>query len=301
MHRELLLLKGIASQGFGNWRKIAEHVGTRTKEEVEQHYNAVYVNSETWPLPVSIACIQVSYRDLHCVQPMDRTFNIEPEQFHTQKRRRISEMSALPLPPVKPAPVSLPGIHEVATFLPGRLEFEHELDHDAEDLIKDLEFGVCLEWDGDQIMEDENDLDVKARLKLAEEKRLGPTAHKGPVTTNGGSKFIGGKGPIPNRLSNGSIVNGHLNGSVAPPPPPPKVQPAPKTEDSTEDDVDEVTQPPPIETKDSLAFKLTLIEMYKQRVEKRDEAKALMFDRGLLEYKKVSYPPYVPCSFLTSI
>jgi len=51
--RELLLVKGIASQGLGNWKKIADHVGTRTKEEVEEHYNSVYVDSPDWPLPVS--------------------------------------------------------------------------------------------------------------------------------------------------------------------------------------------------------------------------------------------------------
>lgn len=55
--RELLLLTGIASQGFGNWKKIAEHIGTRTKEEVESHYNAVYVDSPNWPLPVGFVAI----------------------------------------------------------------------------------------------------------------------------------------------------------------------------------------------------------------------------------------------------
>jgi transcriptional adapter 2-alpha len=48
-----------------------------------------------------------------------------------------------------------------------------------------------------------------------------------------------------------------------------------------------VTQPPPIETKESLAFKLTLLESYMQRVEKRLDSKAVMFERGLLEYKKM--------------
>jgi hypothetical protein len=51
--RELLLVKGIATQGFGNWKKIAEVVGTRSKEEVEEHYNSVYIQSKDWPLPVS--------------------------------------------------------------------------------------------------------------------------------------------------------------------------------------------------------------------------------------------------------
>ena len=45
---------GIVSQGVGNWREISEHVGTRTKEEVEKHYNEVYVDSLEMSLPVSI-------------------------------------------------------------------------------------------------------------------------------------------------------------------------------------------------------------------------------------------------------
>lgn len=53
LERELLLIEGISLQGLGNWQAIAEHVGTRTKEEAEEHYNTVYVTSQDWPLPVS--------------------------------------------------------------------------------------------------------------------------------------------------------------------------------------------------------------------------------------------------------
>jgi transcriptional adapter 2-alpha len=41
-------------QGFGNWQAIADHIGTRTKTDVEQHYNEIYVKSTEWPLPVSM-------------------------------------------------------------------------------------------------------------------------------------------------------------------------------------------------------------------------------------------------------
>lgn len=51
--RELLLITGILLHGIGNWKKIAEHVGTRTKQEVELHYRDVYIASENWPMPVS--------------------------------------------------------------------------------------------------------------------------------------------------------------------------------------------------------------------------------------------------------
>jgi hypothetical protein len=51
--RELFLIEGVAQQGLGNWQAVAEHVGTRTREEVEEHYNTVYIDSPYWPRPVS--------------------------------------------------------------------------------------------------------------------------------------------------------------------------------------------------------------------------------------------------------
>ena len=78
------------------------------------------------------------------------------------------------------------------------------------------------------------------------------------------------------------------------PPPPPKPESPPKhdksednKDENADEDAEEPTQPPPIETKESLTFKLTLLEMYRQRVEKRAEAKAVIFERGLLNYKQV--------------
>ena len=69
------------------------------------------------------------------------------------------------------------------------------LSHEAEDLIKDLEFGVCLEWGGDQIPEDENDVDVKARARLKEELKMRDSMPPGKR--------------LPNGLTNG-IMNGQL-------------------------------------------------------------------------------------------
>ena len=205
---------------------------------------------------------------------MDVDFEIDPTEFHEKKRRRISSMTTSAPPPHKVAPVSAPGVHEVATFLPGRLEFEHELDNEAEDIVKDLEFGICLEWGGDQIPEDENDQDVKARAKWAEEMKAAMQA----------KDTFSGKRP-PNGLVNG-VVNGyHSNGDT--PRRDLSSKPDDKKDDET-DDGDEQTQPPPFETQESLAFKLALLESYYQRVEKRHEAKSIMFDRGLLNYKQVS-------------
>ena len=109
---------------------------------------------------------------------MDVDFDVDPADFHERKRRRISSMTTNAPPPHKVAPVSAPGVHEVATFLPGRLEFEHELDNEAEDLVKDLEFGLVMEFGGGSIPVDENDVDVRARRKLEEEKRRDGTEGK---------------------------------------------------------------------------------------------------------------------------
>ncbi|TDL26026.1 hypothetical protein BD410DRAFT_825937 [Rickenella mellea] len=240
---ELLLIEGITLQGLGNWQAVSEHVGTRTKEEVEEHYNAVYINSPHWPLP-------------------------------ERKRRRISSMSTAATVP-KAAPTSAPGVHEIATFLPGRLEFEHEVDNEAEDLVKDLEFGICLDYGGDQIAIDDNDNDVVARAKLDEERGKGKDWKDKEPHVNG-TRMPGG------------LVNGyHIpNGDTIVKR---ETQATTDPQDNSEAgaDSEEPTLPPPIETSDSLNFKLTLLEMYAQRVEKRVEVKTIIFDRGLLEYKKM--------------
>lgn len=46
------MVEGTSVKGLGNWQAIAEHIGTRTKDEVEQHYNSVYIDSPNWPIPV---------------------------------------------------------------------------------------------------------------------------------------------------------------------------------------------------------------------------------------------------------
>lgn len=53
LSRELLLIDGLLANGMGSWADAAEHVGTRSREEAERHYNEVYVTSPDWPMPVS--------------------------------------------------------------------------------------------------------------------------------------------------------------------------------------------------------------------------------------------------------
>ncbi|KAG5561065.1 hypothetical protein RHGRI_004172 [Rhododendron griersonianum] len=48
---EILLLEGIEMYGMGNWAEIAEHVGTKSKQQCIQHYDTTYMNSPYFPLP----------------------------------------------------------------------------------------------------------------------------------------------------------------------------------------------------------------------------------------------------------
>ncbi|KAI4371621.1 hypothetical protein MLD38_009949 [Melastoma candidum] len=48
---EILLLEGIEMYGLGNWAEVAEHVGTKSKEQCIDHYTKVYMNSPLFPLP----------------------------------------------------------------------------------------------------------------------------------------------------------------------------------------------------------------------------------------------------------
>ncbi|XWS52227.1 hypothetical protein CRYUN_Cryun11dG0048800 [Craigia yunnanensis] len=48
---EILLLEGIEMYGFGNWTEVIEHVGTKSKSQCIDDYNAIYMNSPCIPLP----------------------------------------------------------------------------------------------------------------------------------------------------------------------------------------------------------------------------------------------------------
>lgn len=265
-----MLLEGISLQGLGNWQAIAEHIGTRTKDEVEDHYKSVYINSPNWPLPVCYVFhphINPSHGKL---QRMDLRFDVDASEFQERKRRRISNMNTAPAPNPKVPPTSAPAIHEIATFLPGRLEFEHELDNEAEDLVKDLEFGIVTQCDGDSIPFD----DTAPPPPPGEKPDPGPT----PNSTNQPQKvYTAAKG-------HSALVNGKARD--------PKLEPVDKPGDDDEDaEAEENMMPPPIETDDSVAFKLALLDIYASRIDKRRESKSIMFERGLLEYKKAGCRP----------
>jgi transcriptional adapter 2-alpha len=207
---------------------------------------------------------------------MDLHFDVDASEFQERKRRRISNMNTAPAPPPKVPPTSAPAVHEIATFLPGRLEFEHELDNEAEDLVKDLEFGIVTQYGGDSIPFDDT-------------APPPPSEKPDPPVPNSGSTLdsINQSQTVINGGANGHtpLFNGNAGDQ--------KPEPAEKSTDDEEDaEVEENMMPPPIETEDSIVFKLTLLDVYASRVERRHENKVIMFERGLLEYKKVCQLPH---------
>ncbi|AEE74594.1 ADA2 2A [Arabidopsis thaliana] len=48
---EILLLEAIATYGFGNWKEVADHVGSKTTTECIKHFNSAYMQSPCFPLP----------------------------------------------------------------------------------------------------------------------------------------------------------------------------------------------------------------------------------------------------------
>lgn len=134
---ELLLLEGAEQYGLGSWADIADHIGGyREKDEVRDHYVHTYVESELFPLPE-----RASPGDKRLIEEMPR------EEFQARKKRRIDERkeaiaeAANTAPSVATKPTSsVPSCHEVAGYMPGRLEFENEYFNEAEEAVQHMQF-----------------------------------------------------------------------------------------------------------------------------------------------------------------
>lgn len=137
---ELLLIEGMKNFGCGNWQDIADHIGGRTKEEVEDHFVRIYLNSPTYPVP-----------------QMNKRFDHDPTEFAYRRRERIEEYRRnAKNAAIKQKPsASIPSCHEVQGYMPGRLEFENEYENDAEVTIKDMVFDP-----------DDNETEVELKLTI---------------------------------------------------------------------------------------------------------------------------------------
>jgi transcriptional adapter 2-alpha len=183
------------------------------------------------------------------VQHIDQDFDpTDPEPFQARKKARLEELQSrpIPLPPPKPL-ASAPTCHEIGGFMPGRLEFEHEWENEAEMLIKDMEFGRVYHFGGE---------DQPAAVDPPPTENVGSTADK-------------------QQAASGEAGQGEPEVEVVEPTPPVDEKPLPDGEKEGD------------EPEDELDLKLSILEMFNERYDKRMAAKDLIFDRGLINYKTV--------------
>ena len=233
-------------------------------------------------------------------------------------------MHARPLQMPPPKPVSsAPTNHEIAGFMPGRLDFEIEWENEAENMIKDLSFGRVYRFGGDSQPEklpeeddiaeekDENNAapnqdqqtippDSTAKRKRGVGSGAGKTTQRTDETAPTRTDTVQRQCPDENdgdaaeadgRDSMPSSSVDPLQTGPSPDPKPKskeKEKEEPKAED--EDDNEEVDEEPPLSDEPDLdlELKLTLLEIYNDKYDRRLQAKAVVFDRNLLEYKKVT-------------
>lgn len=153
--------------------------------------------------------------------------------------------------------------------MPGRLEFEHEVDNEAEIPVKDMEFGLVYKYGGDQQpaaqpaevkpADDEEEAEPEAEAEAEDQvevKQEEEDEDEKPLAKAGGKKKGKEKGKA--------------------------------KEKEEEDEAEEPPAEQVVEDEDELEVKLALLEIYFSKLDKREEAKDLIFDRCLTEYKKVS-------------
>jgi len=156
--------------------------------------------------------------------------------------------------------------------MPGRLEFEHEVDNEAEIPVKDMEFGLVYKYGGDQQpaakpaevkpAEEEEEEEAEEEVKEEEEEE---DDEKPLAKANGNA---GGKKKGKEKSK------------------------AKEKEKEKEEEEEEAPGEDVVEDEDELEVKLALMEIYFSKLDKREEAKDLIFDRCLTDYKKVR-PPLV--------
>ncbi|XWS34334.1 hypothetical protein CRYUN_Cryun21dG0030700 [Craigia yunnanensis] len=166
---EILLLEGIEMYGFGNWTEVAEHVGTKSKSQCIDHYNAIYMNSPCFPLPDMSHVMGKSREELLAMAKgngqVKKEFTAHGEltlkeefptgakvKYEAPRKEDPAHQSSSSLTGEPQADRSIgekkprvstdeePSMAELSDYNFKRQEFEIEYDNDAEQLLADMEF-----------------------------------------------------------------------------------------------------------------------------------------------------------------
>lgn len=337
---ELLLIDGAQIYGLGNWADIADHIGNRTKEEVQKHYIETYVEgkdgTEDGELRARKA-VEDAPKGINGIQRLPvvgpnvhfQTI-VDAEEFQSRKRQRIEKLrdsqaafggssSQQPLgpsgKPVPPKPlVSAPTSHsELAGFMPGRLEFEHEYEQDAENYIKDMDFGKVYRYGGDEIL---SELDALGRQAERGHMRMEASGRGGPGLGSRGQK--GAADEEGHEDASGALEQkeddedgdgkedeeneGVAEGEEEEPEEADETLDADQTADGEGDQTTgtggaaNVSASQSVDTDDrapdwdedegDLELKLMILDIYNERLDRRTKRKEFIFSRNLIDYKR---------------
>ena len=154
--------------------------------------------------------------------------------------------------------------------MPGRLEFEHEVENDAELAVKDMEFGLVWKYGGDEQPASQPSRPVDAGDDNDEGDDDETETQEGDVKVK--------EEPMDD-------VQAHAEGS--------RSRQSSSALPSTKRGKGKAKAEPvfDVEDEDELEVKLALLDIYFSKLDRREEAKDLIFDRGLTEHKRVSSEP----------
>lgn len=155
--------------------------------------------------------------------------------------------------------------------MPGRLEFEHEVDNEAEMVVKDFEFGLVYKYGGD-----EQPQSKITRAAADEDEGNEQEEEEGKDGLKDVDDVIVKEEPLDDQPE---ASTSRLPRSSSP-----HKEEAMGAKRKGKANADAAMD---IEEEDELEIKLALLDIYLSKLDKREEAKDMIFDRGLTEHKRV--------------
>ncbi|KAJ8044791.1 Transcriptional adapter 2-beta [Holothuria leucospilota] len=150
MSDEYALLDGVEAFGYGNWEATANHIGTKGKEEVKDHYARCYVDANIGA--VTLPKVRVN-------KVIDHTCSDDG-----------------PLSPslsnnFEPVELPITEQHELG-YMPLRDDFERESNNDAEKIISHLEVSADDDEQDEALKEAHVDMYTRALKERLRRKKL---------------------------------------------------------------------------------------------------------------------------------
>lgn len=150
-NEELLLLEGCDLLGFGNWKDISEHIGTKDEKQCADHYSTCFIASDDLlPTPPPPAAEVIEEEVLAEEEAANADGKSVSRGGNTKKKFPVSTpvQTASSAMKNKKAESVLPG------YMPLRDDFDVEHDNDAELILSDMQFN-------DDDLETERELKIK--------------------------------------------------------------------------------------------------------------------------------------------